>query len=260
MSYNYKKVFFRRPILTESNLMLLWFLFFASVAVIPLFMYAAYYFERISPQRAIRELKNYTFSRLINIPRSSIADAGEVTAPGSSPPADLSPERSDESAPADPETIPAVLTSSAAENSPGRESPLLKYQQSRKSYEESIKEYDVANDGIRISRPGFTDFGVVRGYRSFEQTVATAGESKRFVQRCLDRFFLNHPRLPGKIIVRFEIHPRGHVIAESIEVVHSDIADESLLECVKKSIRRWVTYPEVPASQGIYPVTQKFIF
>lgn len=260
MSYNYKKVFFRRPILTESNLMFFWFLFLTAIVIIPVVIYAVHFFDRIPTQGAIQELKNYTFSRLLNIPRSSIiapaAEAGAASSLGADLPADEPPEEEV----AGSSTDPAVITRAVPENTREPESALLRYQQVRQSYEESKKQYALADEELRISSPGFTDFGVVRGYRSFEQTVAKEGDSKRFVQTCLDRFFLNHPRVSGKIIVRFEIDPRGHVIAESIEIVHSDIADESLLECIRKSIRRWVTYPEIPAAQGIYPMTQKFIF
>jgi hypothetical protein len=76
----------------------------------------------------------------------------------------------------------------------------------------------------------------------------------------LDRFFRVQPRFRGKIIVKFDVHPDGHVIPETLKIIHSDIEYEPIKECIKKNILRWVTYPAVPKEQGIYSVTQKYLF
>jgi len=139
--------------------------------------------------------------------------------------------------------------------------PLKKYHQTKQAYNENIQNLQANNDRqIHISQPNFTDFAVIQGYRSYEETVAVGSKSKKVIQRCLERYFRYHPRIRGKIIVKFDVHPDGYIIDESLEIVYSDIAYQPTLEAIRKSMLRWVSYPAVPLESGIYSVTQKYIF
>jgi hypothetical protein len=264
MSYDYKKIFFQRPILTQMNLFLWWFLFFTLLLVIPLAIILVNYFTNLPEEVLHRAYKNYTINRLMQIPRSAIIEdeineiyLGDLTE-------NLEPEEKPEEAPErEPvhnEIIKEVETPPVVESAPV-ENPLKKYQDSKKAYDENIKKFAVKEDDkVQIAQPNFTDFGVVQGYRNFEETIMVGSESKQYIERCLDRYFRVQPRFRGKIIVKFDVHPDGHVIEESLKITYSDIEYEPIKECFKKSILRWVSYPPVPKERGIYSVTQKYIF
>lgn len=258
MSYDYKKVFFRRPILTQMNLFFWWFLFFTILGVVPLSIFLARYFTNLPEEILLLEYKKYTINRLMQIPRSAIVEDNiEISELHFGKlPEDWEVE---EEAKVDEIDItveaPPVVKSAVAKN------PLKKYQESKKVYKENIEKFAVKEDDqVQIAKPNFTDFGVVQGYRSFEETITVGTESKKYVENCLDRYFRIHPRFRGTIVVKFDVHPDGNIIPETLKMVQSDIEYEPIKECVKKNVQRWVTYPPVPHEQGIYSVTQKYIF
>lgn len=258
MSYDYKKVFFQRPILTETNVFFWWFLSVTVLFVAPLAIFLISYFTNLSEEVLSREYRKYTMNRLMQIPRLAIIEDnvevneiyfGDFTM-------NLKPEeKPDHNEIIREIEIPPVVESAPVEN------PLKKYQESKKVYEENIQQYAVKEDDqVQIAAPNFTDFGVVQGYRSFEETITVGTESKKYIENCLDRYFRIHPRFRGTIVVKFDVHPDGNIIPETLKLLHSDIEYDPIKDCVKKNIQRWVNYPPVPHQQGIYSVTQKYIF
>lgn len=259
MSYDYKKVFFQRPFLTQMNLFFLWFLLITILWVVPLTIILKGYFTNLPQDLLSREYKRYTITRLLQIPRSAmIEDHVEVNEPYFRGIPRQESEIKEESGSEDTGNkgeIPPVVESTPKKN------PLKKYQKSKKVYQENIEKFTVkGEDKVQIAKPNFTDFGVVQGYRSFEETITVGTESKKYIENCLDRYFRIYPRFRGKIIVKFDVHPDGNIIPETLRIVHSDIEYKPIQECVKKNIQRWVSYPAVPKEQGIYSVTQKYIF
>lgn len=264
MSYNYKKVFFRRPILTQMNLFFWWFLLFALITIIPWIIFSVLFFSRIPEEIIQDEFKKYGFTRLFRIPRSEIVggDEGEKEDTRSIPRDIFSEEEVpvDEDNNANIIKEPVIPPQMLAQKTT-KSSPLQKYQKSREVYEENIKKFEVKDDKeIHIAKPSFTDFEVPQGYRSFEETITVGSESKKFIERCLERYFRIHPRFRGKIIVKFDVHPEGYVIDGTLKIEYSDIEYDPILDCIRKSIYRWVKYPAVAENRGIYSVTQKYIF
>jgi len=258
MSYNYKKVFFQRPILTEMNLFFWWFLLFTLLLVIPLAIILVDYFTNLPEEVLQRAYKKYTINRLMQVPRSAIiednVEINEIYF------GEIKENLEREEKPVYNEIIREIEIPPVVESAPA-ENPLKKYQDSKKVYEENIERFAVKEDDqVQIAKPNFTDFGVVQGYRSFEETITVGTESKKYIENCLDRYFRIHPRFRGTIIVKFDVHPDGHIIPETLKIVHSDIEYKPIQECVKKNIQRWVAYPAVPHEQGIYSVKQKYIF
>ena len=259
MPYNYKKEIFQRPILTEMNLIFFWFLFFTIMTVIPSAIISIQYFTNLSEAFIKQQFQEYSVSRLLQIPRSTIirndVQVNEIFL------GDLSKDFENEEEPEYNKIIKDVKISQVIESAPVKDSPLKKYRESKKVYAKNIEKFNLGdNSKVKIAKPNFTDFDVVEGYRSFEETITVGRESKLYIETCLERFFRVQPRFRGKIIVKFDVHPDGYVIPETIKIVYSDIEYEPIMECIKKNIRRWVTYPPVPKEQGIYSVTQKYIF
>jgi hypothetical protein len=241
------------------NLILFWFLFFTIITVIPLTIFSVNYFINIPADRFSQEFKEYTFSKLMQIPRYTIihdeVEVNEIIF------GDFTENIESEEESKNNEVLNEVKSPKVVESVPKKTSPLKKYQDSKKTYDENIEKFDVKDDSqIKITKPNFTDFDVVEGYRSFEETITVGRESKLYIESCLERFFRVQPRFRGKIIVKFDVHWDGHIIPETLKIVYSDIEYEPIKECIKKNILRWVTYPEVPKEQGIYSVTQKYIF
>lgn len=266
MSYDYKKIFFQRPILTQMNLFFWWFLFFTLLLVVPLTIVLVDYFTNLPEGVLQRAYKQFTINRLMQVPRKAIFEDnvevneiyfGDLTENLES---EEKPEEAPEEETAYNEIIREVEAPPVVESAPVT-NPLKKYQDSKKAYDDNIKQFAVKEDDkVQIAQPNFTDFGVVQGYRNFEETIMVGSESRQYIERCLDRYFRVQPRFRGKIIVKFDVHPDGHVIEESLKITYSDIEYEPIKECFKKSILRWVSYPSVPEERGIYSVTQKYIF
>lgn len=142
-----------------------------------------------------------------------------------------------------------------------RYSPTDPYNARKKAYDSSVKELSrVDNDNIDIAKSEFTDFEIATGTRDYENTIATANENKKYVKQCIDRITRNDPTMQGNLVVKFNIHPEGYVIPASIRVVESDIKDMRILNCIRRTIRRWHNFPPVPYEQGEYSITQKYVY
>lgn len=144
-----------------------------------------------------------------------------------------------------------------------RYSPMEAYTTRKKAYESSLNQLrEPANteDQVAISGAEFTDFGIVRGVRDYEQTLTVANANKRTVKHCIEKYFRRDPTMRGNLTVKFDIHPEGYVIANSIRFVDSDIQDSRVLQCVRRTISRWRNFPPVAYEMGQYSLTQKYIF
>jgi hypothetical protein len=142
-----------------------------------------------------------------------------------------------------------------------RYAPMEPYNTRKKAYESDVKELSRAdNEKIDIAESQFTDFDIATGVRDYEQIITTANENKKYVKHCIDRYYRNDPTFKGNMVVKFDIHPEGHVIPQSIRVVVSDIKDVRVLNCIKRTIRRWHNFPRVPYELGEYSITQKYVF
>lgn len=155
------------------------------------------------------------------------------------------------------ESIPALVKPSK----PERDSPLEPYNARKKAYDSSQRRFSTGkNSDIDIADASFTDFGVVKGIRDYEETITVANDNKKFIKHCLDRYYRNDPTRRGQFVVKFEIHPDGYVIPETIRVLESDIQDVRIIDCIKRTIRRWRNFPPVPYEHGEYAITQKYFF
>ena len=139
------------------------------------------------------------------------------------------------------------------------------YRVRKNAYESSIervkkKQDPQVADAIRIASSGYTDFGIIRGSRNHEKTIASVNENSWSVKICIDRFARVNPLIKGSMLVRFDIHPSGHVIQESVRVIQSDINDPRVAKCVVRNIRRWHNFEVLASSKGVYTLTQKFVF
>jgi hypothetical protein len=142
-----------------------------------------------------------------------------------------------------------------------RHSPMEPYNTRKKAYESSVNELARAdNENIDIAESQFTDFDIATGVRDYEQTITTANENKKYVKHCIDRYYRNDPTFRGNMVVKFDIHPEGYVVPQSIRVIESDIEDTRVLNCIKRTIRRWRNFPRVPYELGEYSITQKYVF
>ncbi len=157
----------------------------------------------------------------------------------------------------------------AMEKIPGRidppsrkiRTPLETLLSRKKDSEQNIKIFERFRKGkVSMAPPGFTDFDIPSGYRTQKQTLVTINENSQFIRYCLEKFFAGDPTVKGNIVVKFDIHPNGYVIPESVRIIQSDIADPRVIRCIKKNIRRWRNFPKVAMEMGDYTITQKYVF
>ena len=143
-----------------------------------------------------------------------------------------------------------------------RYAPMEPYLTRKKAYASTVREFNDNTDeeNVGIADGTFTDFDILSGVRDYEETMGVANDNKRTVQRCVDKYYRNNPTFRGTVEVKFDIHPEGYVIERSIHIVESDIKDVRVLNCIKKTIRRWRNFPPVAYENGEYGMTQKFIF
>jgi len=140
-------------------------------------------------------------------------------------------------------------------------SPLETLLSRKKDSEQNIKIFERFRKGkVNMAPPGFTDFDIPSGYRTQKQTLVTINENSQFIRYCLEKFYAGDPTVKGNIVVKFDIHPNGYVIPESVRIIQSDIADPRLIRCIKKNIRRWRNFPKVAMEMGDYTITQKYVF
>ncbi len=140
-------------------------------------------------------------------------------------------------------------------------SPTVTYRRKAESYEVA-KVITGAYEGVdySIPPPEYTDFEIAQGYRNEEEIIMAVNGKKKYIRYCINKFHRNDPSIRGNIVVKFKIHPDGYVIPSSIKIVESDIPDPRVLRCIKRVIARWRDFPKVAYEDGIYTVTQKYVF
>lgn len=323
-SYDYFKIFFRRPFWTELNVLFWKFLLISTIVLLCLTLLSVRYYNRYPIHRIQYHIKQNYLNRIVSFygkplkPKkvdaassTNLANANfleklyadeaveqvEVeTEPDLETKAETVSEKpvrtGDSGKNAAPQITGAVpdskrkydgsvvaSLSSAGESSAGmagaigsipslvkpspakRYSPTEPYNARKKAYDSSVKELSrVDNANIDIAKSEFTDFEIATGTRDYENTISTANENKKYVKHCIDRIARNDPTMRGNLVVKFDIHPEGYVIPASIRVVESDIKDMRILNCIKRTIRRWHNFPRVPYEQGEYSITQKYVF
>lgn len=323
-NYNYFKVFFRRPILTELNVLFWKFLAVSAIILFSLTLLSVRYYNKYPVNRLTYQLKQTYLSRIVSFYEKFEITPPELTEPeysttlaGVTPPESSQMERMTEEmdeaetevangenigrgkpskgnpggnaalqvtgkAPDnknayDPSMV-AGLPGSAQSNASMQEaigsiasavkpgeamqlSPMEPYNTRKKAYESNTKVlFRAENENIDIAESRFTDFEITTGIRDYEKIITTANENERYVKQCIDRYYRNDPTFRGNMVVKFDIHPEGNVIPSSIRVVDSDIKDVRVLNCIKRTIRRWRNFPHVPYEMGEYTITQKYVF
>lgn len=142
-----------------------------------------------------------------------------------------------------------------------RNAPMEPFNARKKAYESNTRQFSRSPDeNIAIAETQFTDFDIATGVRDYDKTISIANDNKKDVRRCFDRIYRSDPTVKGNLVVKFSIHPEGYVIQESIRMVQSDIQDVHILNCIKRTIRRWRNFPRVPYEMGEYSITQKYVF
>lgn len=123
--------------------------------------------------------------------------------------------------------------------------------------ENYLKEYEKPID---IPKPEVFHFASQNGNRSLEETTAVMSLNEHDVKYCIDKSKRYDPTFTGDILVRFTIHPNGYVIPSSIKIIKSNINDFRVINCIKKSIRRWRNFPKIALDDGSFTVTRKYVF
>lgn len=298
-NYDYRKVFFRRPIWTELNVLFLNSLLLAIILVIPLTIASVNYYSNYPNDRIrhqvnqnyIVEIVKFYENREPRIPEATTYNASfvgginlglpeenvETTIVSTVPDSSIASAPVVEQAATEDPSLTAGLnrpssTSLSVQNAIGSidtavkpaeledNSPLSEYVDSEKAYDSKVREMNKSGEDIGISGSEFTDFGIVSGFRKQEEAMAIANENKKFVRHCIDKVYRNDPTLRGQMVIKFDVHPEGYTIGESIKVIESDIEDPRIMQCIKRSIRRWRNFPKVAYENGNYSVTQKFVF
>ncbi len=315
-SYDYIKVFFTRPILTELNVLFWKFLSVTAVIILVLTLLSVRYYNHYPLQRIRHQMKQAYLSRLVSIyekipalnpvaeqPRSfnSLVDGfrSEKLMPEETPEISegqraleraaareqarnqtakrVSTKIPDSGSRYDSSMVASLSSSSqtgadvlsaiggiAAVVAPGaetRNSPMEPYNARKKAYESNTRQFSRSPDeNVSIAESKFTDFDIATGVRDYDKTISIANDNKKDVRRCFDRIYRSDPTVKGNLVVKFDIHPEGYVIPESIRMVQSDIQDVHILNCIKRTIRRWRNFPRVPYEMGEYSITQKYVF
>lgn len=304
-NYNYTKIFFRRPVNTELNILFFRSLLISSVVVFSLTILSMSYFHSYPTYKIKKQVKKAYFARVIEYyealnpsdinpegagsfePGGSTFAAGQnfsdlaygiETLPDTELPEIAETEFPYQTLPVDNNLI-AFLKSSEESGLSVRSaideinvlivptpstqrSPIQAYNTRRKAYESSIRQIGRPQEvgQIAIPRPEFTDFEIVKGIRNHEVIISIAKENEKTVKHCIERIARNNPTFNGILIVRFTIHPQGHVLPESVRIIDSDIVDMRIKRCIVRNIRRWKNFPPVSAEKGEYTMTQKYIF
>ena len=140
-------------------------------------------------------------------------------------------------------------------------SPLQPLKKQEELYRKNVQALAQAAETSRESiEESFTDFQILKGYRDTDQLIAVARANNRFVKFCVEKYLRHMPDLHGSVLVRFTIHPQGNVIPGSVRILESSVADPRVVDCIKKTIRRWKNFPRVAFEMGEYTMTQKYIF
>ncbi len=313
--YNYTKIFFRRPLWTELNVLFLKFFSAVAVIVFSLTFLSIRYYDKYPDQVLKKKIKQNYIVEIVEfyekspvIMRFAVDDQKNSEADMFKSPADLAHQEArkemeqvvkemlDESiasaeVPQDMandfqaqerselnQSLVSFLKASSETKvsvrnaindiaspitpSPRRfSSPIRRYDQQREKYQSNIKAFNESqSESVKMPEVEFTEFDVIEGYRDYEETISIANQNKKFVKLCIKKFYRNNPTVKGNIVVKFDIHPEGHVIDESIKIINSDIKDIRVLKCIERNIARWQNFPSIAYEMGKYSITQKYIF
>ncbi len=299
-TFDYHKEFFHRPFWTPANQRFLFILvvvfLFALSTTFLLMQYVSFLPEVLLRQNIKEKYITYLSNIYMNVkptapPTPSVPEARIIrkaeTATPAAPPRPtvaralkkVKPPRRSQPATTTPEVTALQkgrvggtnpLVARAIEAAPGliqpsQSQPLFTpsatYRRKAESYE-IAKAITGAYEGVdySIPPPEYTDFEIAQGYRNEEEIIMAVNGKKKYIRYCINKFHRNDPSIRGNIVVKFKIHPDGYVIPSSIKIVESDIPDPRVLRCIKRVISRWRDFPKVAYEDGIYTITQKYVF
>ncbi len=278
--YDFKKVFFKRPIWTEDAVLFGKILTITAILLLTITgIYVSFYLGTPSGSMSMKVKKKY-IARLAEIAK----DQPVMFASSTNEPEALItvlPEDAREPDVAAPTVMPEKIRAQKSrvvprpvqleiepEEIPRPEMPawtaaaksMENYRNQRRTYEKNIRQLNRAKKEITIPDSKFTDFEIISGIRDDEETLAIASENRKLLQHCIDRVHRLHGSARGNIVVKFDIHPEGYAIPESVRIIEADVPDPQILQCVKRSIKRWRNFPRVAYELGVYSLTQKYIF
>ena len=290
MTYNFKRTFFHRPIMTKNNILFGKIVFGAALVLIGFTAICATFYSRYPAHHFTSNAREKVISRLVEfygdqppvlitssdndfVNSLILVDPDEIKTPvrefKKQPIRKQTPKSRGRQAA--PDTYEAQTIQEAIENistpitfaTPSQASPkrdLQPYAASRRSYERSIKEISRGDRNVEIGGTDFTDFEIISGIRNNDEILGVASENRKLIQHCIDKIYRLYPNSTGNIVVKFDIHPEGYTIPGSVRVIESNVSDPRVLQCVKRSIRRWRNFPRVAYELGTYSMTQKYIF
>ncbi len=293
-NYDYRKIFFRRPYWTELNILFLKSLLVSIFIILPLLIIFVNYYNQYPNDRIRYQLKQNYFVQIVKFyenksPKAIEAKSayiteivGDIVLPPLDTEVDTTieatipdsvfekPVKEDDSevaafgtAPSRRSSIQNAINSIQSAVAPGQttaNSPVSPYIARKKTYDSNTRKLNKENEEIGIPGTEFTDFDIVSGFRNQDEAIAVANENKKFVRHCIDKVYRNDPTLRGQMVIKFDVHPEGYAIGESIRVLESDIEDPRIMQCIKRSIRRWRNFPKVTYEMGNYSITQKYVF
>ena len=278
-TFNYKKEFFTRPILTTENLR-----FWAIIAIVGFFYFsfaitAIRWASNISSEEIFSAIqKGYQAFLLdleidnLNIETSLSSQSQLIYNPDLNIKEYLSaiekattsrrgairrPRRGDLFT-----NIEIGAIASAVSSVPGyhRVVPYQTRQERVLTYDDRKDLFRSHNDQINIPLPQTIKFASSNGNRDLYETTAIIEMNESDIKFCFDRAARFNPGFSGNILISFTIHPDGYVIPSSIKIVKSDINDSRILNCIVKSMRRWRNFKRLAYEEGSYTVMRKYIF
>lgn len=290
MTYDFKRMFFHRPIMTKNNILFGKIIFGTALVLIGFTAICATFYSRYPAHHFVSNAKEKVINRMVEfygdqppvlitssdndfVNSLIFVDPDEIKNPVREFKKQSLRKKNPKSRKAltSPETYEALTVQEAIENistpiaiaAPPQASPkrdLQPYAASRRSYEQSIKEISRGDRNVGIGGTEFTDFEIISGIRNNDEILGVASENRKLIQHCVDKIYRLYPNSTGNIVVKFDIHPEGYTIPGSVRVIESNVSDPRVLQCVKRSIRRWRNFPRVAYEMGTYSVTQKYIF
>ncbi len=288
MSYDFKRMFFHRPLKTKNNILFGKILFGTAVVLIGFTAMCATLYSRYPAHHFVSNAKGKLISRLVEFygdqPPMLITSSDndfvnslifvnpdEIKNPVREFQGESTRENNTKFNKAQStseavkeltvqEAIQTISTPITASSSQPPKRDLQPYAASRRSYERNIKEISRGDRNVEIRGTEFTDFEIISGIRNSDDILAVASENRKLIQHCVDKIYRLHPNSTGNIVVKFDIHPEGYTIPGSVRVIESNVSDPRVLQCFKRSIRRWRNFPRVAYEMGAYSMTQKYIF
>lgn len=155
-----------------------------------------------------------------------------------------------------------AIISSAVENVPGAidyhsSSIRAEHRMSFSNNDEYLKKLE---GPIQIPEPKIVRLASVNGNRNPQETYAIIAGNEMDIQYCFEKYARYNPDFSGDLKISFIIHPDGYVIPSSIKILNSNITDPRIIRCIKRSLRRWKNFPSIALEDGIFRVTRKYVF